>query len=161
MHVEVGPVPSSSVIAWISYAEMVLGVEHLEDADHVEQGEQVRVAVPDEVPAAAADVPVDAVAAFQGYLDEWWRIAQSGPEFTWTADIAGEVAEYLVLAFYRVVRRLNKAAEARQEVLAPAEGELFYNTLVDRLLSALADEGPGPAEFAEHLRSFWPGASEP
>ncbi|MCU1352261.1 MAG: hypothetical protein JWM05_1470 [Acidimicrobiales bacterium] len=148
----VGPLPSSSVLAWVSYAEAVLGAEPPDDGAALD--------VPDVVPAAAADVPFDAVTAFAGYLAEWRKIAEDGPEFTWSADIPGEVAEYLVLAFYRVVRRLNQAAESRGEVLAPPEGEAFYNSLVDCLLRALAAEGPGSSEFADHLRSFWPGMQD-
>jgi hypothetical protein len=153
VHVEVGPLPSSSVLAWVSYAEAVLGAESADDGPGL--------VVPDDVPAAASDVPFDAVAAFAQYLVEWRTIATAGPDFSWSADIPSEVAEYLVLAFYRVVRRLNKAAEARGEVLAPPEGEAFYNSLVDRLLRALAAEGPGSSEFADHLRSFWPGMQQP
>ncbi|MCU1454764.1 MAG: hypothetical protein JWN46_2910 [Acidimicrobiales bacterium] len=153
MHVEVGPLPSSSVLAWVGYAEAVLGAESAED--------RPVLVVPDDVPAAAADVPYDAISSFAQYLIEWRAIATAGPVFTWSSDIPGELAEYLVLAFYRVVRRLNKAAEARGEVLAPPEGEAFYNSLVDRLLRALAAEGPGSAEFADHLRSFWPGMQQP
>lgn len=153
MHVEVGPLPSSSVLAWVGYAEAVLGAERVEDGP--------AMVLVDDVATVADDVPFDAVASFARYLVEWRAIASTEPQFSWSADIPGEVAEYLVLAFYRVVRRLNKTAEDRGEVLAPPEGEAFYNSLVDRLLRALAAEGPGSAEFADHLRSFWPGMQQP
>jgi hypothetical protein len=136
VHVEIGPAPSSSVLKWIDYAESVLSSDG---------------------PREGPDVPGDAVVAFATYLTEWRTVAEAGPEFVWSADVPGEVAEYQVLAFYRIAERLAEAAAKRGEPLAPPEAEAFYVTLVDCLLEALASEGPGPSEFAEHLRSFWPG----
>lgn len=138
MRVEFGPVPSSSAIAWIDYAETVL-----------------RSGGPE--PYSDTDAPTDAVSAFLTYLGEWRRAAEASEAFTWSIELPEEVAEYQVLAFYRIVRRLAEAAETRGQRLAPPEGQEFYLMLVDRLLDALASEGAGASEFAEHLRSFWPG----
>lgn len=138
MHVEVGPLPSASAIAWLDYAEAVLSND-------------------ESVPTAGEDVPPDAASSLLVYIAEWRAAARRGTEFNWEAEVPGEVAEYLVLAFYRIVQRLAKAAEARGAAISPAEGEPFYLMLVNGLLDALAREGPGPAEFSDHLRSFWPG----
>ncbi len=138
MHVEVGPVPSASVLAWLDYAEAVISSDEA-------------------APTAGDDIPADVTESFARYIAEWHRQASRDPEFLWTADIPDEVAEYLILAFYRVVQRLAKAAEARGTALSPPEGEAFYVMLVHGLLDGLAAEGPGAAEFSDHLKSFWPG----
>jgi len=138
VHVEVGPVPSASALAWVGYASAVLSSDP-------------------GAPQPGDDVPGDVVEAFGSYLDEWRRAAEQGPELFWTTDVPSEMAEYLILAFYRVVQRLAKLAEARGEPHSPPAGQAFYAMLVHRLLDALAEEGPGSSEFAAHLRSFWPG----
>lgn len=138
VEVRVGPVPSSSVLAWVEFATAVL------DGD-------------DSIAVTGDDVPDDAVHAFVGYLSQWKTVAAQGPEFTWSTDVASEVAEYLVLSFYRVAQRLGDLAEVRGMSMSPVEGEAFYAMLVDRLLEALAAESSGSAEFAAHLRTFWPG----
>lgn len=130
--------PSASALAWVGYASAVVSA----DAGAPQPGD---------------DVPSDVVGAFRNYLDEWRTAAERAPEFFWTTDVPSEMAEYLILAFYRVVQRLAKLAEARGEPLSPPEGQAFYAMLVHRLLDALAEEGPGSSEFAAHLRSFWPG----
>lgn len=134
---EVGPLPSASVLAWARYAEAVL-------------------APSGRIPPSP-DVPVEAAGSFLAYITEWQKAAQDAPEFHWETDVPGEVAEYLVLAFYRVVQRLAGLAEARGAPASPPEGQAFYVMLVNSLLDALAAEGPGAAEFSDHLRSFWPG----
>jgi hypothetical protein len=138
VHVELGPLPSDSVLAWLDYAGTVL----MHDGA---------------APPLADDVPADATRSFLGYITEWHKAALRDPEFHWESDMPGEVAEYLVLAFYRIVQRLAEAAELRGAPLAPPEGHAFYVTLVHGLLDSLANEGPGAKEFSDHLRSFWPG----
>ncbi len=133
--------PSASVLAWLEYAGVVL----------VQDGV---------VPTLGDDIPADASESFMGYIAAWHAAAERAPEFHWEADLPGEVAEYLVLAFYRIVERLAEAAEARGARRSPPEGQTFYVTLVHGLLDALANEGPGAAEFSDHLRSFWPGLDQ-
>lgn len=130
--------PSASVLAWLEYAGAVLlhnGV----------------------APPLGEDIPADATQSFMGYIAEWYEAAERTTEFHWESDVPSEVAEYLVLAFYRIVQRLAEAAEVRGARLAPPEAQTFYVMLVHGLLDALANEGPGAAEFSEDLRSFWPG----
>lgn len=138
MHVVVGPVASASVLAWANYAQAVLSNDPI-------------------APTPVEDIPADATGSLLGYITEWQDAARRQPVFLWESDVPSEVAEYLVLAFYRVVQRLAKAAEARGGRMAPPEGETFYVMLVHGLLDALASEGPAAAEFSDHLRSFWPG----
>ncbi len=130
--------PSASVLAWLDYAGTVL----------LHNGA---------APPLGDDIPADATHSFMSYIADWHAAAQRDPEFHWEADVPSEVAEYLVLAFSRIVQRLADAAAMRGAPLAPPEGQVFYATLVNGLLDALANEGPGAAEFADHLRSFWPG----
>ena len=135
---EIGPLPSAGVLVWLDFAEAVLSSDP-------------------GAPPAGDDIPPDVTEAFLVYIDEWRQVATRGPEFHWKTDVPGEVAEYLILAFYRIVQRLAKAAEARGSPMSPPGGEAFYDMLVHGLLDALAEEGPGAAEFSDHLRSFWPG----
>ncbi len=129
----VGPVSSASALAFIGYAR-----------DVIDRG------------AAAGDLPPDVSGAFADYLTEWEGLARTGPEFTWVTTVPVEVAEYLVHAFYRLALRLADAARATGPASPPA-GRPFYELLVDGLLDGMAGEGASAAEFAEHLRSFWPG----
>lgn len=135
---EVGPLPSASALAWLDFAASVLS----SDQGTLTPGD---------------DIPGDVVESFVSYIGEWHEEATRSPEFLWTADVPEEVAEYLVLAFYRIAQRLAKGAEGRAEPLSPPAGQTFYVMLVQGLLDALAAEGPGPAEFSDHLKSFWPG----
>jgi len=141
VRVEVGPLPSASVLAWLDYARTVLS------SGQVPRG-------------PGDDVPADATESFARYLAEWQDAALRDDEFHWTTDVPSEVVEYLVLAFFRLVQHLAEAAEAGDGPGAPADGDQFYVMLVHGLLDALAAESTGAAEFADHLRSFWPGLEE-
>ncbi|HEX9992094.1 MAG TPA: hypothetical protein VGB14_04115 [Acidimicrobiales bacterium] len=139
MLVEVGPVPAASVLAWTSYAGSV--VDDLRDlADDV-----------------APPVDLAALDAFARYLDEWRAVAQRCDPFRWSADLDPATVEYLLHAWFVVANRLAASAERRGVVLSPAEGEPFYQAVVGAVLDALAGEGRSPAQFSDHLRSFWPG----
>ena len=105
-----------------------------------------------------ADVPSDAASSFDGYLDEWERLSQAGGHVTWRTEVDPEVVEYLVYSFYRVAKEMNDEAGDAQVV--PDDAAEFYWLLVGGLLDALEAEGGSRAEFASHLREFWPGATE-
>ena len=136
MRLDVGPLPSESVIAWVDYAAGVLGS------------------------GATADLPADVVEGFRWYLLEWRRTAEGGAEFHWEADVSPEVAEYLMLPFFRMAEHLSVVAQRRRRPAAPPESTAFYLLLVQAVLDALEQEGPAQAEFADHLRSFWPGLGQ-
>jgi hypothetical protein len=101
-------------------------------------------------------MPVDVVEAFREYLGEWRKLAGKGAAVHWEADVPADTAEYLVLPFFRLAERLEETAALRGPA-APAEAGQFYRLLVAGLLDGLAADGQSSAEFAEHLRSFWPG----
>lgn len=106
-----------------------------------------------------ADVPSDAASAFDVYLDEWTALGEGDAEdVTWSTTVEPEVAEYLVYSFFRLTKEINDAAGAAQVV--PDDAAPFYWVLVGALLDALAEEGGSRAEFAAHLREFWPGDHE-
>lgn len=110
-------------------------------------------------PGPGADVPSDAASAFDGYLDEWSDLVATGGQVTWAAEADPEVVEYLVYSFFRVAKEVN-AAHGGGAALVPDPAAPFYWMLVGALLDALAEEGGSRAEFADHLREFWP-AGEP
>jgi hypothetical protein len=136
VHVEVGPVSSASVRAWVAFAREVLAGD------------------------ARGEIADDVRTTFDELLREWDRLARKGPTFRWDADVPGEQVEYLVHGFFRIASRLADEAEARGRRIAPEEGDSFYAALVTGLLAALDSESAATAEFAAYLRSFWPGLGD-
>ncbi len=139
VRVSIGPVASSSVTAWVGYARKALAE------------------VIDEPGGDGVWLPDDTVATFEHYLDDWEHTAGEADPFRWTDEVPSEEAEYLSHAFFRIVTNLAAQAEERGYALAPESGDEFYRALVSGFLDALEAEGHGSEEFAEHLRSFWPG----
>jgi len=135
VEVVVGPVGATSIGAWVSFARRLLHSA-----------------------GPGADVPSDAAASFDTYLDDWEALAAAGGDVTWATDLEAELAEYLVYAFYRVAKDVNE--EAGKAAVVPDEAAPFYWLLVGALLDALAAEGGSRAEFAAHLREFWPGDTD-
>ena len=136
MEVVVGPVQASSVRAFVSYARGVLAGA--------------------EGPGAA--VPSDAARDYDEYLVQWEELAASGGEVTWVSETDPEVMEYLVYAFYRLAKDLLD--ESDQPRLIPDDAVAFYVLLVGAVLDALTEQGGSQAEFAAHLREFWPSEME-
>ncbi len=134
MEVVVGPVAAASMGAFADFARRLLHSA-----------------------GPGADVPSDAAASFDRYLDEWGAMAGAGGDVTWSTEVEAELAEYLVYAFYRVAKDVTDEAGTS---LVPEEAAPFYLLLVGAFLDALADEGGSRAEFASHLREFWPGDAE-
>lgn len=140
---QIGPVKSSGVLAWVAHARGVLA--------------EMRAGRGPAGPALAPGV----VDAFERFLDEWQRTAAHDDEFVWSADVDPEQVEFLAHAFYNIAQELATAAEARGYPLAPPEGEEFYQSLVCAFLDALEQEGKGAGAFAEDMRTTWPGLKEP
>jgi hypothetical protein len=138
MRVQVGPVPSGSVLIWVAYARTVLA----QSLAH---------------PGAHPPMPSEAIDAFESFLDEWDDVAGQGTEFVWIADVDPERVEYLAHVWFQVAARLASEAEVRGFPLSPPEGEEFYQALVSAILDALAYEGRSLFEFSEQLREQWPG----
>jgi hypothetical protein len=137
--VEIGPVQSTSVTAWVGYARKALDE------------------VVGEPGSDGVWIPDDTIATFVSYLDQWETAATGVDELHWAADIPADEAEYLSHAFFRIASNLANRADERGSSMAPPESEEFYRALVTAFLTALDEEGSGSAEFSEHLRSFWPG----
>jgi hypothetical protein len=133
--VVVGPVSAASMGAWADFARRLLHSA-----------------------GPGADVPSDAAASFDTDLDEWEALAADGGDVTWSTTLEAEMAEYLVYAFYRVAKDVND--EAGKAPVVPEPAAPFYWLLVGTLLDALAGEGGSRAEFAAHLREFWPGETD-
>lgn len=134
MRVVVGPVDATSAERWIEYAREVLA----------------------DPPAELAALDPDLVTTFHRYLDEW-SAAAIAEEFRWEKDLPVEQVEYHLHAFHRVAEVLSARAAGRSPN-SPPESEAFYRALVEGVLSALEEEHQACAEFARHLREFWPGA---
>lgn len=132
MEVVVGPVEAASIGAFVSFARGILGLA--------------------EGPGAA--VPSDAARSYASFLDEWEELSHATGEVTWVADADPEVMEYLVYAFYRLATDL--LAEADRPRIIPDDAVPFYVRLVGAVLDALTEAGGSQAEFAAHLREFWP-----
>lgn len=132
MLIEVGPVSAASMAAYAEFARRVLHSE-----------------------GPGAEVPSDAARSFDAFLDEWTELASEGGDVTWRADADPEVVEYLAYTFFRVAKEVRE--EAGDVDVVPEEAAPFYWTLVRSFLDALEEEGGSRAEFAAHLREFWPG----
>ena len=148
MHVQVGPVSSASVIAWVGYARAVL--------DHVGRGD----------PTTGPTVSADAVASFERYLATWAEVAARDEPFVWTADVDPEEVEFLAYTWFTLAGQLqadspSNAAARRGLPTRPEASEEFFQSLVTAMLDALADEGRSLREFAEQLRDDWPGLLPP
>lgn len=141
MLVQVGPLPSGSVTAWIAYARTIL--------DRVGRGD-----------LGATTLAPDVRLGFERFLDDW-EAAAGGDVFMWTAEVDREQVEFLAHTWFGLAAALADEATDRGFPLAPDEGEPFYRALVAGLLDALdQEEGPG-REFGEQLRQSWPGFKDP
>lgn len=138
MEVVVGPVKAASMGAYVRFARVVLH----------DQG-------------PGAGVPSDAASSFDAYFAEWADIAsraEPDDDVMWRGEAEPEVVEYLVYSFFRLAQEVDEASG--DDGVVPADASPFYRLLVGALLSALEDEAGSRAEFAAHLREFWPGGLE-
>ena len=136
MEVVVGPCDARSVRAFVSFARGILSLEG----------------------GPGAAVPSDAARDYDDYLDQWEALAEADGEVTWVADTDPEVMEYLVYAFFRLAKDLLDEADAPR--IIPDDAVAFYVLLVGAVLDALKEVGGSQAEFAAHLREFWPSEME-
>ena len=137
MHVEVGPFSSASAKAWIAHARGVL----------------------DEARTGALSVPDDVLMEFERYLQEWDAAAARSDTFRWEGEADPEVVEYLIHKWFMLAKAMSQRIDAGEDRRRPPEAAPFYNGLVRALLDALAAEGRGSEDFAEELRTDWPGLS--
>lgn len=133
MRVELGPIPSDCVGAWIDYAREVI----------------------DSLRTDPGDVPVRALDRFTVYLDEWSALADRDDPFRWAGELSEELLEYLVNALYRTEQRAGSDVVAGRRRTLPPRAEKFNALLVRTLLDALAAGGREPARWVEQLRHEW------
>lgn len=123
MRVEVGPVPSESVVMWLAYARTVLAqcITH--------PGVYGTTLLPDQI------------AAFEAYLDEWDLIASRDMTFRWVTDVDPDKVKQLADVWFELTEGMGVAAAKRGFELQPPEGKAFNEALAVAVLTALADEG--------------------
>jgi len=133
VQIELGPVPSDSVRAWIEFARETV----------------------DLLRSDPGDVPPRALDRFVTYLDEWAAPAESSKTFRWMGELTVEPLEYLTNWLYRTGVRVQADAAAGSKRAMPPAADKFYVVLVRSMLGALEREGSGPAQFAEQMRAEW------
>ena len=133
MRVDLGPVPSDSVKAWVVFGRETVAA----------------------LRAEPGDIPSRALDRFVGYLDEWGALAEKDDPFRWSGEVATEVLEYLTNWLYRLGVRVQADADAGRGRTRPPEADKFHVVLVRSMLDALEREGAGPAQFAEQIRAAW------
>lgn len=121
--VRIGPVPSSSVLAWSASARQTI--------------ETIRR-------RPELDVPPSVVERFDELVASWTDAARSDDLFQWQADLDRDEIQHLSTQW---VRLATIAREPGSEILpAPPEGQAFYDALAEAMLAALT-----PAEDVEQI----------
>ena len=133
MLVELGPVPSAAVRAWINYARESLAAVRTD---------------PREVPAGVID-------SFAGYLNAWESAARADPVFRWSGEAAPEQIVYLAEWLYRLGLRIEDDAETGSARLRPPEADKFHGLLVRTFLQTLVRESPNHAAFVDEMQQRW------
>ena len=136
MHVELGPIESSSVIMWTAYARTVLAQE---------LGKRVPILAP------------KVIEEFEGLLDEWDAVASRSTDFRWEGEFDTGHARKLAEQYYKLARDLDARTQARGYSISPQDGEPFYQHLIQAIVNAFEHERDDLQSFAEHLRTDWPG----
>jgi hypothetical protein len=139
MHVELGPIESSSVIMWIAYARTVLAQQF---------GRRQPV------------ISVDIIEEFERYLDDWDAAAARSTEFRWEGEVDTRQAKMLAEQYFNLVRDLDARTQERGYSISPQDGEPFYRHLVQAMVEAFEHERDDLQTFAEHLRNDWPGLDD-
>jgi hypothetical protein len=136
--VELGPLPSGAVLAWVAYAQAILTELRVEGS-------------------SLPRVPPDVLQEFDRYLEQWQAVARAGEVFRWSGQAEAEEVEYLLHAWFNLAQFLSNH-EGAGGPRSPAEGQLFYDAAVTALLDGLRAEGrESTTLFADHLGAFWPG----
>lgn len=141
MNLDVGPVAPASAVAWIEWAQEIVG--------------ELRSEPVPKVPPTADEL--DDVGK---YLEQWMPRTGTVETFRWQAEVDPDKLEYLAHAFFKLDARLGSEVERGERSGTPEEGRSFYLVLVRALLHALEMESPARAAFVDQLRSSWPTAAE-
>ena len=138
MRLEVGPVEPASAVAWLEWAEPILG----EGRRGSVTGTPVSTAVVDDL---------------RHSLEQWRpEIPSTQDTFRWRGEYDCEQLEYLVHAFFKLDLQLSSGVHDGERSAVPDKARDFYLVLVRALLHALEMEGAGRAAFVDQLRSSWP-----
>lgn len=125
MRVEVGPVPSESVLIWLAFARTILA--------------QV-ITRPDAYGTPLSEVEL---AAFESYLDEWELEANRDHQFHWVTDADPDKVKRLADTWLHLAEGMAAEAARRGYEIQPPEGKPFNDALILAVLTALAGEGLG------------------
>ncbi len=93
---------------------------------------------------------------FDAWVNEWEQAAADGGKFVWSAELDPEIVEHTFYAFFLVVQKINDTFGTDGP---PGDVDLrrpFRLALTRAVLDALEVEGDSFAEFARHLREYWP-----
>jgi hypothetical protein len=131
---ELGPIPSPAVRAWINYARET--IHHMRGAN-------------------TTDLPPRVFDAFSSLLDEWDAVARAEPVFRWTTEESPEQVAYLLEWLYRFGVQVEDQAETGAVHLRPPEADKFHVLLVRTVLETLAREEPSQSLFVEEMRRRW------
>ena len=140
MRVALGPVPSSSVTAWVDNA--LLGVSLAERGGR---------AFPFAAPSASLAPAIE-------FFAEWVNVARADPEgeFRWAGDVDGEVALHLLRYWHNIGRAmLELSSEGEVPKLDPG-AEQFADALLRALLDGLVAERRMESAMAERMWRSWP-----
>jgi hypothetical protein len=136
VHVTVSPVPSSSALTWIEFAQ---------------------AALVDELDSDPPLIDDDLATVLRELLASWAAEAHKGPTLALAFDVPAEEGEFLVHAFLRISDRWTTDADQRGFDVSPQEGDEFYGALVEAVITALELAGDASGvEFGASLRSIWP-----
>lgn len=138
VHVEFGPVASSSALAWIADARIVL--------------ERVRAAG-DALPVV---LPPDVEAAFVAYLDQWEAHASSREDFAWADDVPVERARHLAVYFFSLISIDDDTWAAHRLPFTSDAAKPFIEALSAAVTDALAE---ADAEVGRSIKASFPGAA--
>ena len=140
MRIEVGPCPSTSVLAWTAQARAIL--------DLIRTG---AIDLPFKLPA-------DVLVSYEASLEEWEEAAHEADPFSWTGDLDPATVRHLVQYWVNLVQYLVEHADGATIPLMPREGFAFRDVLIPAITSALAAEPDASNQhFGERTSGQWPG----
>lgn len=126
MRVQVGPVPSESVLMWLAYARTVIAQIITRPGSY-----------------GGVTLSAEDLAGFEAYLDEWELVANRDTTFVWSTDADADKVNALAATWYQLSEGMRIEAERRGYELLPADSRPFNDALILAVLTALSDEGFG------------------
>lgn len=129
-------VPSSSALAWISFAREML--------NEVASDPQI-------------SIPAETMTVLNDLLDDWETQATLGPKLSLLVEMPADQLEHLGHVFLQVSTYSVERADQRGFDVSPPEADEFFAALSEAMIAALEYSGEeSAAEFATGLRNDWP-----